>query len=828
MNRTITSLTLLAAAALPATAAITGQWRYHPTFDNSVIKVIDTPSRAYFIGYPQTLNPALPAKANPDCTLFYFDKEGEEVVSAVQRHDLSSAIVRDIEYNPDKGYLLIIYGDQNIDLLHDDGSVSNVGALMNASIASSKSINATSFDPANDLIWLATDFGYIAINDERMEVAESRNYGKPLKNVMRLGDYIYVITDDNVAKAPASDLRMQLADYTPTSEFSTSAQFYRLGDSKLLVTEPVDKVASTISTYEVAPKSLNLLHERSINYLSHVRPSELGYIVMDYATYIVVNKSNGDFGYYARPDDEKGKANDATWDLSKSYGVRPRGGIREYTRNADKKFAVSRDYMLPNAPNAFYSRNMVYHPRYGMLVGSYGVDHVFSDNQYHEQNLLSAYKDGFWTPMSNAYRNPAQAEVGHNPLGLTIDPADDKYLYSGSNFSGITRLNLVDPTDILHFSHPGDATSGLPGYVKIHETSAGWTRSSWFLNPQFDADNTLWTCFCDYDNRDRIVFRYWTDADRRASKDAASAREWKTLAFTLNGIPYNQAKFIPLRASVNRNLIIYAGSYGLFVLDHNGTPENTSDDTIKLFTALTDQDGNPIKLSAPHHMYEDQQTGVVWISGEFGILYCTPRNLLQGQGVLNRVKVSRNDGTSLADYLLNGVVVNAIARDGNNRMWIATTGAGVVVTSADGRRIYDEFSAENSGLPSNTVYYLEYNPGAKSIMMSTANGLAEFAIGSSGEEAGDADRVRAYPNPVAPDYYGWVTIDGLPDDALVKIVDSKGTIVRELGRAEAGSAQWDINNLNYKRVQTGVYYIMASSASEGGKEVRVGKILVMN
>ena len=157
MNRTITSLTLLAAAALPATAAITGQWRYHPTFDNSVIKVIDTPSRAYFIGYPQTLNPALPAKANPDCTLFYFDKEGEEVVSAVQRHDLSSAIVRDIEYNPDKGYLLIIYGDQNIDLLHDDGSVSNVGALMNASIASSKSINATSFDPANDLIWLATD-----------------------------------------------------------------------------------------------------------------------------------------------------------------------------------------------------------------------------------------------------------------------------------------------------------------------------------------------------------------------------------------------------------------------------------------------------------------------------------------------------------------------------------------------------------------------------------------------------------------------------------------------------------------------------------------------
>lgn len=52
--------------------------------------------------------------------------------------------------------------------------------------------------------------------------------------------------------------------------------------------------------------------------------------------------------------------------------------------------------------------------------------------------------------------------------------------------------------------------------------------------------------------------------------------------------------------------------------------------------------------------------------------------------------------------------------------------------------------------------------------------------------------------------------------------------MRELGRAEGGSIQWDLNNLQFKRVQTGVYYILASPAGDSGNESRVGKVLVMN
>lgn len=61
----------------------------------------------------------------------------------------------------------------------------------------------------------------------------------------------------------------------------------------------------------------------------------------------------------------------------------------------------------------------------------------------------------------------------------------------------------------------------------------------------------------------------------------------------------------------------------------------------------------------------------------------------------------------------------------------------------------------------------------------------------------------------------------------MKIVDAKGNIVRELGVAEAGSAQWDVNNYYGERVRTGVYYILSSPASGSG-ESNVAKILVMN
>ena len=104
--------------------------------------------------------------------------------------------------------------------------------------------------------------------------------------------------------------------------------------------------------------------------------------------------------------------------------------------------------------------------------------------------------------------------------------------------------------------------------------------------------------------------------------------------------------------------------------------------------------------------------------------------------------------------------------------------------------------------------------------------MAEHFIRSGGSSS-DGGSVRAYPNPVRPDYYGYVTIDGLPDESLVKIVDASGNIVKEL-HAASGEARWDVTNMTFKRVSSGVYFILASSMRNQDNYSEVAKVLVVS
>ena len=195
---------------------------------------------------------------------------------------------------------------------------------------------------------------------------------------------------------------------------------------------------------------------------------------------------------------------------------------------------------------------------------------------------------------------------------------------------------------------------------------------------------------------------------------------------------------------------------------------------------------------------------------------------------MTRVKVARNDGTNLADYLLNDVSVNRIAIDGNGRKWFATSGAGVVCTSSDGRTIEEEITSADTPLPDDIVYGLAYIPDTNSMMFSTHMGMAEYFLSAGGSGGEGATEARAYPNPVRPDYFGYVTIDNIPDGSLVKIVDSRGNLVKELGYV-SGETKWDVTDLSFRRVGSGVYYILTSGdANSSAATATVGKILVVN
>ena len=208
-----------------------------------------------------------------------------------------------------------------------------------------------------------------------------------------------------------------------------------------------------------------------------------------------------------------------------------------------------------------------------------------------------------------------------------------------------------------------------------------------------------------------------------------------------------------------------------------------------------------------------------------GVFYIDPKQTVNGNYMVNRVKVSRNDGTNLADYLLDGVAVYGLTSDSAGRKWFAT-GGGLICTSSDGREIISEFNTDNSPMPSDEVIGVVYSPQSNSILLSTTMGMAEYFLpGAKSEEKSD---IKIYPNPVRPDFTGYVTITDIPEGSLVKIADSAGNLVKELGRMEGFELKWDISDVNYRRVGSGVYYILVSPGDESGSFSKVGKILVIS
>ncbi len=152
----------------------------------------------------------------------------------------------------------------------------------------------------------------------------------------------------------------------------------------------------------------------------------------------------------------------------------------------------------------------------------------------------------------------------------------------------------------------------------------------------------------------------------------------------------------------------------------------------------------------------------------------------------------RNDGTNLADYLLDNENVMDISVDANNTKWFATNGSGLYRTNADGSMILDHFTTANSDIISDNVYAVFADPGSNKVYVGTDVGVCIYHSANA-PAADDYSDVYAYPNPVTPDYTGDITITGLmdksagqdsrcrrqrvPSDSLPREVWSHGTAV---------------------------------------------------
>ena len=831
MMKWLSALCVCIFTIIAADAADTGGWTLHNTFDEGIEHIFDTPDKTYILARAQFYSPYEVDNNEKLLFLFCMDKDSGEIRPYNAVNFLSKSLIKQAAYNALRNYLLIVYDDLTIDLLHDDGKVSTIHALKNYSSGNSKNVRSISFDPELDRAYLATDFGYLIIDDRKNEVVSSGIYNEPIDKATRIADRFLILRDGKLYEDSADAKHLSISDFK-------EANWWTEGEVSDIM--PLTSDRCVIAVKADIPTTHHIVDFRSGNGTPEITPigklnnsyvseNKEGILFARYGALFQLGRDARQPEYILRREEDTDLPC-GSWDFKDFVYARPRGGIYTARHDGGNSWTLTSQEARPNSPAVFRSTNLMYSPRHGMLANTHGINQNFASRNAKNPILLSAIRDGAWTMHGLPYLDPDTQYRLINPNGMAQDPDNPDILYFGSTMNGLLRYNISDMSSLLHMTKSDDNPE-YPGHVSIQKPYSSWSNSYMLVNPVFDSKGNLLVAHNNTETEGKYFpeLWIWTPEKRKASMSPETFQPFTRLRVKDISISVNDL-IVPLSFRGNQDMVVFIPlnvyKEPFVVYDHSGTPDSDSDDRQAAMKDLEDSDG---KLDV-HYLYcaiEDPETGLVWVGSDNGVFTFDPNDAFSHPGTVSRIKVSRNDGTSLADYLLAGTTVNNISIDGMGRKWFSLSGGGLVCTSADGKTILHELDTENSLIPSDMVYASCYNPENNSIMAATSAGLAEYYLNGQSNQSGSSS-VRAYPNPVRHDYYGWVTIDGLEEDCLVKIADSAGNIVRELGPASAGRVQWDVCGMDLNRVASGVYFVLASSGPGGGSYSEVTKILVIN
>ena len=448
-------------------------------------------------------------------------------------------------------------------------------------------------------------------------------------------------------------------------------------------------------------------------------------------------------------------------------------------------------------------------------------------------NDLYTFKDWTGTPTGNFRTINSSKYYGDiiiAPNAVTQNPNNLSQLWIPTSTEG---LYVIEGDRTIALFSGSDNPDNAKNLAYDNIPSMGYA-SMLILDAKFDPQGNLWVLATNHNGPSNIGQTLMMLPAVYVNGDLSKVQKSDWIYMRSDGsylIPEGfktnwDGEIIPFRRS---NVFVIKGSIysGVVIYRHKGSYSNVEDDTYVVLDHVRDQDGNPINMQTVSAVVETPSGGLL-MSYEGGLLLVSdPATFDPAKQAVQRLKQPRNDGSGFADYLLNSVVVSDFAIDDAGRIWVATEGDGISVLQPDLRDIVATYNTDNSRLPTNYVSAIELDPHNNIVYFGTSYGLGAFASDQS-PAMEDFNTVRAYPNPVRPDYYGVITIDGLMNDSLVKITDAQGNVIYT-GESIGGMMTWDGTNFNGRRVPSGVYYVMASQdgQSDGPKGKVACKILVL-
>lgn len=717
--------------------------------------------------------------------LYSFNTADNELYTYDKLNSLSDIDITHIAYSDFIKGLVIIYKNANIDILYDDGTVYNITDFKNSNIIN-KTINSIYIN--NNIAYLSTGFGTVVLDMEMLEIKNSYITGRNTLSTFLSKGILYTGTDEGIFRCDTTKNMLDRNNWEKVNSNIVSAfselnnDLYILikdSDIKILNTEnnelkSIDKIKGNV--YTNLYKNDNEIIATSNSRLTIIKNlTEISTYSTSNSIYILKNKE-----YF--------------WNCKGYKGVYKCKIEYNELKDIDKIF-------VNDSPIRNYCEFMKFTDDEKLLVAGGNLnffDATFYEGTIMEYNIM----DHNWI---NFPEDEIKQKTGYNYVNICSvdeDPTEPGHYFASSFGYGIYEFRNGE-----FIKHYNDANS------MVESAAPGRYSYAYCRVPtvKFDNEGNLW---CINTGVKDIV------------KVLKKNGEWVSLNY--DKIEYKPTMVKPLFDSRGwlwiTSLQGWEGDPGIFCAKPNNTLFDTSDDETKLWTdKFTNQDGVSYDIYQVYSLCEDLD-GYIWIGTNTGLFLIDNPEEFFSHGTFKQIKVPRNDGTGLADYLMGGIYIKAMDIDGANRKWIGTLDNGVYLISEDGLETIHHFTTENSPLPSNYIESIAVNQKTGEVFIGTDKGIASYRSDATRPEKKlESKTIHAYPNPVRSNYNGNISIKGLTDDCNVKIIDGAGYLINE-GYSNGGTYVWNGRNKKGEKVSSGVYHVLLYDKE--GKDGEVTKILI--
>lgn len=653
-------------------------------------------------------------------SLFSYNVNDQSISTYDKVFPLNDTGISHIAWCNSSKKLVIIYNNQNIDILGNNNEVVNISDYSNKPMTDDKTVNNITI--SGNYAYISTGFGILKINVKNTEISDTYNIGVNVTDCAIDGNIIYAKTVNGIYAGNTSDNLLDKSNWNITS---ASISFNDDND-------------------------------------------------------ITTSKANGYTEYIAYD-----KTNKCYWSNQKD------GKLQGYKLNDDNTKTVIVNDIIPIAPKYNYfgflkiHDNKLYSCNGGMWDGGNPASIQILDKDKNE-----------WTVFDNKGISEKYGIRYRDILTLDIDPKDSKRVMAGAQ-TGL--FEFYDGKLINYWNYENSP-------IYFHATLEGHVNYQLVTSVLFDNNGDLYVA--NSGSIKNALLKYNAD------------NTWTILN---NGISTENSGNIKFMGFNKKGQLWMHSCYWDYPAAYLYDPTTEEKNE---YSNFVNEDGVNLNGNMGCQAMAEDKEGNIWVGINKGLLVLTPEYQNDPTKGFYQIKVPRNDGTNLADYLLSGVDITAIAIDNANRKWIGTQDNGVFLISADNMVEEEHFTVSNSPLLSDKILCITIDNENGKVYIGTDKGLCSYqSEASQTNENMDKDNIWVYPNPVTPDYNGLITITGLSYNADVKITTSDGKLVAQ-GRSTGGSFQWDGNDLNGKRVASGVY--MVNTTTEDGKSGAVCKFSIIN